>query len=75
MTLSAEAIDLARRVEAFVRETIVPYERDPRCGGQGPTDDLVEEMRAKARAAGLMTPHIRPDGSHLTRRETAIGIL
>ncbi len=71
MTLSAEAIDLARRVEAFVRETIVPYERDPRCGGHGPTDDLVEEMRAKARAAGLMTPHIRPDGSHLTQRETA----
>jgi acyl-CoA dehydrogenase len=26
----------------------------------------VEEMRAKARAAGVLTPHILPDGSHLT---------
>ncbi len=71
MTLSAEAIELARRVEAFVRETIVPYERDPRCGEHGPANDLVAEMRTKARAAGLMTPHIRPDHSHLTQRETA----
>ncbi len=71
MTLSAEVTQLAQRVEMFVRETIVPYERDPRCGAHGPAGDLVAEMRTKARAAGLMTPHIRPDGSHLTQRETA----
>ncbi len=71
MTLSEEAIDLACRVESFVREKIVPYERDPRCGAHGPNNDLIDEMREKARAEGLMTPHIRPDGSHLTQRETA----
>ena len=71
MTLSKEAIDLACRVESFVREKIVPYERDPRCGAHGPNNDLIDEMREKARAEGLMTPHIRPDGSHLTQRETA----
>ena len=71
MTLSEEAIDLACRVETFVREKIVPYERDPRCGAHGPNNDLIDEMREKARAEGLMTPHIRPDGSHLTQRETA----
>ena len=72
MRVSAEAVDLAQRVEAFVRETVVPYERDPRCGAHGPTGDLIGEMRTKARAARLMTPHIRPDGSHLSQRETAI---
>lgn len=71
MTLSLEARDLACRVESFVREKIVPYERDPRCGAHGPNNDLIDEMREKVRAEGLMTPHIRPDGSHLTQRETA----
>ncbi|RYD49276.1 MAG: acyl-CoA dehydrogenase, partial [Sphingomonadales bacterium] len=58
--------------ERFVRETVVPYEQDSRIGAHGPSDDLVQEMRAKARAAGLMTPHIRDDGSHLTQRQTAV---
>src|SRR5690606_29409224 len=30
------------------------------------------ELREKARAAGVMTPHILADGSHLTQRETAL---
>jgi len=61
----------AERVEAFVRDVIVPYERDPRAGAHGPSAELVAEMRAKARDAGLMTPHILPDGSHMTQLETA----
>jgi acyl-CoA dehydrogenase len=69
---SERAVALAVRVEAFVRQDIVPYERDPRQTAHGPSDEMVDEMRAKARAAGLMTPHILPDGSHLTQRETAI---
>ena len=68
---STEANALVERVEAFVRETVIPYERDPRCGEHGPSDALVDEMRAAARAAGLMTPHIRPDGSHLCQLDTA----
>jgi len=62
---------IADRVERFVRDIVMPYERDPRCLDHGPSEDLVAELRAKARAAGLMTPHILPDGSHLTQRETA----
>ncbi len=62
---------LADRVEKFVRETVVPYERDPRNTSHGPSDDLVRELRDLARKAGLMTPHILPDGSHLTQLETA----
>jgi len=62
---------IADRVEAFVREVVAPYERDPRNAGHGPTEDLVRELRAKAREAGVMTPHILPDGDHLTQLETA----
>jgi acyl-CoA dehydrogenase len=64
--------EIADRVAAFVRDQIVPFERDPRCGAHGPSDDLVAELRGLARAAGLMTPHIRPDGSHLSHRATAL---
>ncbi|SPK70681.1 putative acyl-CoA dehydrogenase family protein [Cupriavidus taiwanensis] len=62
---------IADRVEAFVREVVAPYERDPRNAGHGPTEELVRELRARAREAGVMTPHILPDGSHLTQLETA----
>ncbi len=72
--MTQRAQDIADRVEAFVRDIIIPYERDPRIAvhGHGPPDELVKEMRAKARAAGVLTPHVLPDGGHLTQRETAI---
>lgn len=62
---------LAERVEHFVRQQIIPYEKDPRCGPHGPSDELVAELRDLARDAGLLTPHIHSDGHHLTHRETA----
>ena len=64
--------DLARQVERFVRESIVPYEHDKRRDAHGPTGALVAEMREKARAHGVLTPHILPDGSHLSHRDTAL---
>jgi len=66
-----EALEIASRVERFVRTEIFPYEKDPRWSGHGPSADLVEEVRNRARAAGLMTPHIRRDGSHLSHLGTA----
>jgi acyl-CoA dehydrogenase len=68
---TAKAAEIAARVEAFVRDVVVPYETDPRRDEHGPTDALVMEMREKARAAGVLTPHILSDGSHLSQRETA----
>ena len=66
------AREIARRVEQFVRSEVAGYERDPRVGAHGPSAGLVDEMRAKARAAGVLTPHVLADGTHLTNRETAI---
>jgi acyl-CoA dehydrogenase len=63
---------IAERVERFVRDVVVPFECDPRLGPHGPHDDLVAELRALARTAGVLTPHIMVDGSHLSQRETAL---
>src|SRR3546814_5964909 len=67
------AADVAAKVERFVRETVFSYERDPRfeVHGHGPSDTLVAELRAKAREAGVLTPHVRADGSHFSQRDTA----
>ena len=70
--ISDRALAIAERVEAFVRGTVFPYEKDPRRDHHGaPTDELVMEMREHARAAGVLTPHILGDGDHLggCRRE------
>lgn len=73
---SPRAIEIAARVEAFVRDVVVPYERDPRRDHHGaPLDELVYEMREHARAAGVLTPHILADGSHLTQQETALVLI
>lgn len=67
------AADIAARVEAFVRQVVVPYEKDIRRDHHDcPTEELVAELKDKARAAGLMTPHILSDGNHLSQQETAI---
>ena len=64
--------EMAQRVEAFIRDTVVPYEHDPRQGPHGPTEDLVLVLRALARDAGVLPPHIPPGGeAHYSQRETA----
>ena len=76
MTISQYALDMAEKVEGFVREIVFLYEADPRRDHHGaPTDELVAEMKEKARAAGVLSPHIREDGSHLSQRETAVVLI
>jgi acyl-CoA dehydrogenase len=66
------ALEIADKVERFVRDVVFPYEQDPRRDHHGaPTDELVFELRDKARTLGVLTPHILPDGDHLTQQETA----
>jgi len=70
------ALAIADKVEAFVREVVFPYEADPRRDHHGaPTDELVFEMKEKARAAGVLSPHILEGGGHLTQRETAVVLI
>lgn len=66
-----KAEEIGARVEAFVRDVVAPYEHDTRLEDHGPSEELVKELRDKARAAGVMTPHILGDGSHLSQRGTA----
>ena len=42
----------------FVRESLIPLERDPRQGPHGPDESLRREVQALARAAGLVAPHV-----------------
>jgi acyl-CoA dehydrogenase len=69
--ISSRAISIAAQCEEFVRGTVIPYESDPRRDAHGPLDSLVFELRQKAHVAGVLTPHILEDGSHLSQRETA----
>jgi acyl-CoA dehydrogenase len=67
------AAEIAAKVEAFVRNVVIPFEKDPRRDHHGgPTDELVAELKQLARTAGVLTPHILADHSHLTQRETAL---
>lgn len=69
----AKTAEIAAKVAAFVREVVVPYEKDPRRDHHDcPTEELVTELKEKARDAGLLTPHILADGRHLSQQETAV---
>ena len=70
--IAIDGSEIAAKVETFVRERVVPYERDTRLGPHGPSEALVAELRDAARSAGVMTPHILADGRHLSQRGTAI---
>ncbi len=52
--------EIAERTAAFVRDTVIPYEADPRWGAHGPTDELRSELVNHARSAGLLSPHVSP---------------
>ena len=54
----AAVTDLAHRVKEFVKDKVVPYEKDPRWTAHGPTDALRIELNDLARAAGVFAPHV-----------------
>jgi alkylation response protein AidB-like acyl-CoA dehydrogenase len=54
----AAVSELAQRVKDFVRDKIVPYEKDPRWTPHGPTDELRVEMNELARQADVFAPHV-----------------
>lgn len=70
---SEREIDLEDRTRRFIREVVIPYESDPRLTPHGSAPELVRELRAKAKAAGLLAPQVAKEwGGHgLDHRETA----
>ena len=73
--VSARAKEIGGRVEEFVRNTVIPFEADPRRTGHGPSDELGMELKAFARSAGVLSPHIPAGGDHLTQVETAFVLI
>ncbi len=73
-SLPQELVDLKQRVDHFIREKIVPLERDPRQGPHGPGEDLRRELIALGRAAGLLSPHapVKWGGLGLDHRAMAV---
>ena len=57
-SLSPAQEQLRSKVEAFIRERVVPLEGDPRQGAHGPKDDFRRELNALAQDAGLLAPHV-----------------
>ena len=53
-------LELGARVRSFVREQVIPFEKDARNTSHGPSESLRIELNGLARAAGLMAPHVSP---------------
>jgi len=65
--------NLAQSVRKFVREEVIPFERDPRNGPHGPAESLRRELNERARAQGLLSPQTAPayGGFGLTHSQRA----
>jgi len=57
-SIPADLKDLAERIGDFVRSEIIPLETDPRWGSHGPSEAFRLELVARARAKGLLAPHV-----------------
>ena len=57
---SPELIALRDRVRRFMEEQVQPLESDPRQGPHGPVESLRQALIARAREAGLLSPHVAP---------------
>lgn len=70
---SERELELEQRTTTFIREVIIPYERDPRLHSHGPSEQLCEELRARAREANLFAPQLPTQwgGQGLSYREIA----
>jgi len=66
--------ELSRRIADFIREEIIPREKDPRQGPHGPSDDLRRELNALAARAGLLSPHVGKEWGGLGLDHMSIAI-
>jgi len=75
-SLTPKLEELRDRTRSFIRDQIIPFEKDPRQNEHGPAEDLRKELIALARKAGLLTPHasIEMGGLGLSHIEKAIDV-
>jgi acyl-CoA dehydrogenase len=66
--------ELQTRTRRFIAEEVIPLERDARQTPHGPDESLRDELVARARAAGLLTPHASVDlgGLGLSHADKAV---
>lgn len=73
--LSDELKALQQRTRDFIREQVLPLENDPRQDSHGPHPALRDELVARARAAGLLTPHASVELGGLGLSHTAKAVV
>ena len=56
-SIPSDIAELREKTRQFIAQEIIPMERDPRQTAHGPSEDLRQELVAKARRVGLLTPH------------------
>ncbi len=56
-----EVLRLRDKTRDFIEQQVIPLENDERQSSHGPSEDLRRELVARARAAGLLTPHVSID--------------
>jgi acyl-CoA dehydrogenase len=73
-SLTPKLEELRDRTRSFIRDQIIPFEKDPRQTEHGPGEDLRKELIELARKAGLLTPHASSEmgGLGLSHIEKAI---
>src|SRR5215471_59545 len=54
----ADLVALADKVKAFVKDQVIPYEKDKRWTPHGPTDELRVELNGLAKKADVFAPHV-----------------
>ncbi|MFT5449064.1 MAG: acyl-CoA dehydrogenase [Gammaproteobacteria bacterium] len=73
-SLSDRMQDFKTRTEAFIRDEVIPMEGDKRQTSHALEDSLRNELMAKAKSAGLLSPHVGTEfgGLGCNMREMAI---
>ena len=73
-SLTPKLEGLRDRTRAFIRDQVIPFEKDPRQNEHGPGENLRKELIELARKAGLLTPHasVEMGGLGLSHIEKAI---
>jgi acyl-CoA dehydrogenase len=73
-SLTPKLEGLRDRTRSFIRDQVIPFEKDPRQNEHGPNEDLRNDLMGLARRAGLLTPHasIEMGGLGLSHIEKAI---